>query len=269
MARSNYEVPEDQRLPDITVYERLIGHGLAEAEGRGTAVDHLTARRLAIWLAARPQTPVFARGLVRFIQTGAITRALMTQLRIHARGDFPDRPQAVRLMEYCVARGTDLGPVSEDFAGACNQLDRADAVLADLRERVVHGRGGVELAWPETEGPPIVALVGQNVESQTVSLVLDATTAGIAIFAIAAHADDLEAHVREVERYGQSLPEDSYGRRNRQAIAARDSRVAARLRAVERAYRDATERDAMAEISQPTAPHDLPQPSTDKEVGLE
>jgi hypothetical protein len=39
------------------------------------------------------------------------------------------------------------------------------------------------------------------------------------------------------------LPEDSYGRRNRQAIAARETRVAARLRAVERAYRTAIERD--------------------------
>jgi hypothetical protein len=39
------------------------------------------------------------------------------------------------------------------------------------------------------------------------------------MFAIAAHADEREAHVREVERFGQNLPEGSYGRRNRQAIA--------------------------------------------------
>ena len=57
-----------------------------------------------------------------------------------------------------------------------------------------------------------------------VSLVLDATTANIAMFAIAAHADEREAHVREVERSGQNLPEGSYGRRNRQAIAARETR---------------------------------------------
>ncbi len=43
------------------------------------------------------------------------------------------------------------------------------------------------------------------------------------------------AGIREVERYGQNLPEGSYGRRNRQAIAARETRIAARLRAVERA----------------------------------
>jgi len=38
------------------------------------------------------------------------------------------------------------------------------------------------------------------------------------MFALAAHADEREAHVREVEQYGADLPEGSYGRRNRQAI---------------------------------------------------
>ena len=64
------------------------------------------------------------------------------------------------------------------------------------------------------------------------------------MFAIAAHADEHEAHIREVQSYAQTLPEDSYGRRNRQAIAARETRVTARLRAVEHAYRMAIERDA-------------------------
>jgi hypothetical protein len=62
---------------------------------------------------------------------------------------------------------------------------------------------------------------------------------------VAAHADEREAHVREVERYGQTLPEGSYGRRNHQAIAARETRIAARLRAVEHAYRMAIDRDAV------------------------
>ena len=76
-------------------------------------------------------------------------------------------------------------------------------------------------------------------------MILDATTANIALFAIAAEADEREAHVREVKRFGASLPESSYGRRNRQAIAARETRVAARLRAIERAYRTAIDPDAI------------------------
>jgi len=61
------------------------------------------------------------------------------------------------------------------------------------------------------------------------------------MFAVAAHADEREAHVREVERFGEGLPEGSYGRRNRQVIAARETRVAVRLRAVQQAYRTAIE----------------------------
>jgi hypothetical protein len=64
------------------------------------------------------------------------------------------------------------------------------------------------------------------------------------MFAVSAYAGDREAHVREVEQFGEKLPDDSYGKRNRQAIAARETRIAARLRAVERAYRTAIERDA-------------------------
>ena len=91
-----------------------------------------------------------------------------------------------------------------------------------------------------------------NPGSRTVSLILDEATASIALFAVAAHADEREAHVREVERYGQTLPEGSYGRRNRQAIATRETRIAARLRAVEQAYRMAIERDAGARPPEPT-----------------
>ena len=86
------------------------------------------------------------------------------------------------------------------------------------------GRQGLALpeqAWPETDGPRINAIARRDPESQTVSLILDATTASTANFAITAHADEREAHVREVEQFGQSLPEGSYGRRNRQAPLAR------------------------------------------------
>src|SRR5438094_9146719 len=56
---------EDSQLPDLQLYERLISDGIAAADARGSAVDHVTARRLAICLAARPQSPVLAQSLVR------------------------------------------------------------------------------------------------------------------------------------------------------------------------------------------------------------
>ena len=55
-------VPADQLLPELALYEQLIGEGVADAHARGSPVDHVTARRLAIWLAARPQEPSFTRG---------------------------------------------------------------------------------------------------------------------------------------------------------------------------------------------------------------
>ena len=228
---------------------RLISDGLAAADSRGAVIDHVTARRMAIWLLSRPQPPDFARGLIRFTQSGTITHALKTQLRNHARSaHYPHQPQAARLMEYATARGADPGPVSTDFAGYCEQIDHADAMLTDLRDRVRDGRGLPEPAWPDTDGQRLIAMARRDPNGRTVSLILDATTANMAMHAITAHASDREAHIREVEQYGQQLPEDSYGRRNRQAIAARETRVATRLRAVERAYRTAIDRDAMAAL---------------------
>ena len=94
----------------------------------------------------------------------------------------------------------------------------------------------VDASWPETDGHRITALARHDPEIGTVTLVLDAITADIAMFAIAAHVGEREAHAREVERSSTDWPEGSYGRRNRQAIAARETRIATRLRAIQHAY---------------------------------
>ena len=68
--------------------------------------------------------------------------------------------------------------------------------------------------------------------------------------AITAHVREREAHLREVERYGQTLPKTSYGRANRQAIAAHEARLTARLRAIEYAYGTSLDHDETLSAAQ-------------------
>jgi hypothetical protein len=120
-----------------------------------------------------------------------------------------------------------------------------------------------------TAGPRITALARHDPDTGTVTLVLDTTTASIAMFALAAHADEREAHIREVEQHGADLPDGSYGRRNRQAIAARETRVATRLRAIQHAYQ-ATAGHAIAFTpSEPARTFHPPGHAVDKEIELE
>lgn len=81
----------------------------------------------------------------------------------------------------------------------------------------------------------MIALAHCDPDGQTICLIVDAATASTAIYANTAHADEREVHIREAERFGHNLPEGSYGQRNHQAIAARETRIATCLRAVERA----------------------------------
>jgi hypothetical protein len=260
-------VPADQLLPDLALYERLIGQGVADAHARGGPVDHVTARRLAIWLAARPQEPPLARNLTLFINTGVIHRELKNRLRVHARSAaYFDQPEAARLMQYCTARGTELGPVADNFGAACHQMDCADLMLADLRHQHRHG---TRQASPGTGEPLITVMARHDQQSQITTLILDSVTADVAIYVIAAHAEEREAHLRQVQLAGQNLPEGSCGRTNRELIADRETRIAARLRAVQHEYHAAIERDTAPTPPAPTGALRAPAPVSNREIELE
>jgi hypothetical protein len=141
-------------------------------------------------------------------------------------------------------------------------------MLEDLHEHVRNGGAVPGSPAPGAGNQQLIALARHDPRSQTVSLILDSATANAAMHAISVQAADREAYIREVQQYSQHLPEDSYGRQNRQTITARETRISARLRAVERAYRVALDPDATLapDLTQTLAHADV---TTDRELEME
>jgi hypothetical protein len=74
---------------------------------------------------------------------------------------------------------------------------------------------------PGTDPEPVVPARAQDPQSQITTLILDAVTANVTIYAIAAHAEEREAHLRKIQLHGRNLPERSCGKSNRELIADR------------------------------------------------
>jgi hypothetical protein len=256
---------------DMAFYERLISRGIAEADARGSAIDHVTARRLALWLLPRSQQESdFMRGLIHFARTGGITAPLKKTLQHHARSpSHPSRPHAARLLQYAVARGPDTGRIGDHFGAVCDQIDHADALLEDLHERVRQSRLHPERAagdWRETFTLRPPAMARRDDVTQAVTFIVDGKVAEAAVHAITIDAMQREARIRQVRREGAYLSEASYGRENRAAIIARETAIVEGLRAIERAYHAALEPTPAPELSRVLPPVDR---TSDHELEME
>jgi hypothetical protein len=150
------------------------------------------------------------------------------------------RPHAARLLQYAVARGKGTGCIGDNFGAVCDQIDHADAVLEDLRNRVLESRRHPERTagdWRERLPLRPVAMARRDAATRAVTFVLDSAVAEAAVHAIKIDAMTREARIRQVRQQGENLAEGSYGRQNRESIVARETQIAEGLRVVERAYR--------------------------------
>jgi hypothetical protein len=249
---------------DPAVYGRLIAKGIADADKRGGSVDHVTARRLAVWLYARHQQPALADALARFTQTGLIHRDLVTGLRDRSRANSPHRGAISRLLQYVASR-PDHGPIGADFGLNCDKIDQADAILIDARERASTTTHPVR---PSPETGRLTVQASRDPADPAITMRMDAATAQLVMFAIAANASDRETYARQTEQFSHGLPEGSYGKANRQAIAHRENQAATRLRAIERAYQIALGQAATAIPGYTTNPTDTRQ-EPDRDMELE
>jgi hypothetical protein len=174
----------------------------------------------------------------------------------------PNRAQAAWLLQYSVARGRDTGRIGDNFGAVCDQMDHADAVLEDLQRE----RGNQEPAaqdWRDVIPLKPVALARRDEVTRAVTFILDGAVAEAAVHAITADAMAREARIRQARQQALDLSQGSYGRQNREAIAARETTIADGLRAIERAYHQALEPAPATEFSyiarprKTAAEHDL------------
>jgi hypothetical protein len=102
--------------------------------------------------------------------------------------------------------------------------------------------------------------------TQAVTFILDGAVADAAVHAITANAMEREARIRQIRRQTENLAEGSFGRQNREAIVARETKIATGLRAIERAYRAAFEFMPAPDLSQILPPADK---TSDHELEIE
>ena len=125
--RSSGEIAHaDGPRRDMSQYPQLISDGIVAAERRGTAVDHITARRISLTLLSKTSDPQLSRGLTQFDRDGTITVDLWESLHRYARRNHhPDHSYFVTLREYTAARDTEPGPLHANFGAVCDRVDRA------------------------------------------------------------------------------------------------------------------------------------------------